>query len=53
MPQFIQCCGHRLGMHGALRSRPLEDFGQIIATGSPDEVRANEAVLAAYLGRPA
>lgn len=26
------------------------DFGQIIANGSPDEVRSNEAVLKAYLG---
>jgi branched-chain amino acid transport system ATP-binding protein len=26
------------------------DFGQIIATGTPDAVRSNEAVLAAYLG---
>jgi branched-chain amino acid transport system ATP-binding protein len=26
------------------------DFGTILATGSPDEVRHNEAVLAAYLG---
>ena len=26
------------------------DFGQVIARGSPDAVRANEAVLAAYLG---
>lgn len=26
------------------------DFGQIIATGSPEQVKSNEAVLAAYLG---
>jgi len=26
------------------------DFGQIIATGTPDEIRTNEVVLSAYLG---
>ena len=26
------------------------DFGQVIARGTPDAVRSNEAVLAAYLG---
>lgn len=26
------------------------DFGQVIATGPPDEIKSNESVLAAYLG---
>jgi branched-chain amino acid transport system ATP-binding protein len=29
------------------------DFGEIIAVGSPDQIRVNDAVLAAYLGTPA
>jgi branched-chain amino acid transport system ATP-binding protein len=29
------------------------DFGQVIATGTPDEVQRDDAVIRAYLGRSA
>ena len=45
---------HHMGMVMRLSDTVVVlDFGQVVATGTPAEVREDPAVLAAYLGTPA
>ena len=45
---------HHMGMVMRLSDTVVVlDFGRVVATGSPAQVREDPAVLAAYLGTPA
>ena len=45
---------HHMGMVMRLSDTVVVlDFGRVVATGTPDQVREDSAVLAAYLGTPA